>query len=143
MDASRRTIEELYPASEKQAERVATPGGHTLDELTLENVLEGKLSAEDVGILPSSLRLQAEVARAAGRGPLTDNFERGAELVGVPQDDLFETYEMLRPGRARNKAELLELAARYRTRHDAPHIAALIEDAAETYERRNLYRKRF
>ena len=84
MDARRRTIEELYPASEKQAGRIATPGGHALDELTLENVLEGKLSAEDVGILPSSLRLQAEVARAAGRDPLADNFERVFGTAGTP-----------------------------------------------------------
>lgn len=143
MDTRRRTIGELYPASEKQAERIATPGGHALSDLTLENVLEGKLTAEDVGIRPDTLQLQAEVSRATGRGPLAENFERGAELVDVPQQDLFETYEMLRPGRAQNKAELLELADRYRTKHNAPHIAALIEDAAETYERRNLYRKRF
>lgn len=143
MGTRRRTIGELYPASEKQAERIATPGGHTLDEITLENVLEGKLTAEDVGIRPDTLQLQAEVARAAERRPLADGFERGAELVGVPRHEILETYEMLRPGRARNKAELLELADRYRTKHNAPHIAALIEDAAETYERRNLYRKRF
>ena len=143
MDARRRAIRELYPASEKQAGRITTPGGHTLDEITLENVLEGKLRAEDVGIRPDTLQLQAEIARAAERSPLADNFERGAELVDVPRHEILETYEMLRPGRARNKAELLELAARYRTRHNAPHIAALIEDAAEAYERRNLFRKRF
>ena len=143
MAPRQRTIGELYPASEKQAERIATPGGHALSDLTLENVLEGELTAEDVGIRPDTLQLQAEVARAAGRSPLAENFERGAELVDVPQDEILETYEMLRPGRARNKAELLELADRYRTRYNAPHIAALIEDAAETYERRNLYRKRF
>ena len=143
MDRRRHAIEELYPASEKQAGRIVTPGGHSLDDLTLENVLKGTLTIEDVGIQPASLRLQGEVARAAGRDRLADNFDRGAELVDVPQEEIFETYEMLRPGRARNKAELLELAERYRQEYGAVHIAELIENAAEVYERRNLFRKRY
>ena len=143
MDSRRHAIEELYPASEKQAGRIVTPGGHSLDDLTLANVLKGRLTIKDVGIQPASLRLQGEVARAAGRDRLADNFDRGAELVNVPQEEIFETYEMLRPGRVRNKDDLLELAKRYRQEYGAVHIAELIENAAEVYERRNLFRKRY
>lgn len=133
----------LYPASEKQAERIRTPGGHGLSDLTLDNVLAGKLTARDIGISAGALRLQGEVARAVGRSCLADNFERGAELANVSQDEILETYELLRPGRARGKQELLDLARRYREMHSAPKIARLIEEAAEVYELRGLFQKRF
>lgn len=133
----------LYPVSEKQAERIRTPGGHKLSELTLENVLAGKVTPRDVGITPQALRLQGEVANSVGRGCLAENLDRGAELATVPQDEIFATYELLRPGRARDKQELLDLAARYRTDHDASAIARLIEEAAEVYESRGLFRKRY
>jgi propanediol dehydratase small subunit len=43
------------------------------------------------------LRLQAGIARDAGRDRLALNFERAADLVAVPQDLILKTYEMLRP----------------------------------------------
>ena len=132
----------LYPASERQADRIATIGGHKLNDLTLENVLAGRLTAQDIGISSGALRIQSEVARTVGRSCLAANFDRGAELSGVPQDEIFTTYELLRPGRARSKQELLDLAARYREQHQAPNIARLIEEAAEVYNSRGLFRKR-
>ena len=48
--------------------------------------------------------MQAEIARAAGRPTLARNFERAAELVDVPQDVILQLYELLRPGRAKDKA---------------------------------------
>lgn len=138
-----RKAETLYPAGEKQAAKIATPGGHGLMELTLENVLAGNLTSADIGIRPETLRIQAEVARTVDRHRLGENLERGAELVGVPQSEIFETYEKLRPGRAENKEELLEIAAKFRERYRATAIARLIEDAAEVYERRGLFRKRY
>jgi propanediol dehydratase small subunit len=133
----------LYPASERQADRICSPGGHRLNDLTLKNALAGKLTAQDIGITPEALRHQSEVARSVGRSCLANNFERGAELTSVSQDEILETYELLRPGRARNKQELLDLAGRYRESHAAPHIARLIEEAAEVYELRGLFQKRF
>ena len=133
----------LYPASEKQAERIATIGGHKLSDLTLENVLAGKLTANDIGISAGALRIQSEVSQTVGRSRLAANFERGAELSGVPQDEIFATYELLRPGRAASKQELLDTATRYREQHMAHNIAQLIEEAAEVYESRGLFRKRY
>ena len=42
-----------------------------------------------------------------GRPTLAQNFERAAELVNVPQDVIMQVYELLRPGRARTKQQLL------------------------------------
>ena len=41
---------------------------------------------------------------------LAANFERAAELVDVPQDVVMAVYELLRPGRAKDKAPLLDAA---------------------------------
>ena len=143
MTVDKKALDALYPVAEKQAARLRTRTGKTLDALTLEAVRERRLEADDLAITPEALRLQAEVAETAGRTQLGENLRRGAELANVPQDTIFETYELLRPGRARDKAELLALAERYRREFDDPEIAALIDEAAEIYERRNLYRKRF
>lgn len=133
----------LYPVGEKQPERVRTRRGNRLDDFTLKNVLSGALQAGDLAIAKETLALQAEVAQAAERATLAANLLRGAELSEVPQETIFATYELLRPGRARSKEELMALAARYRRDYGAPAIAALIEEAAEVYARRNLYRRRF
>ncbi len=143
MTADRKALDTLYLVAEKQAARLRTRTGKALDELTLDAAREGRLEPGDLAITPEALRLQAEVAEAAKRPQLGENLRRGAELAGVSQDTIFETYELLRPGRARDKAELLALAERYRKEYDAPATAALIEEAAAVYERRDLYRKRF
>ena len=143
MDGDERDPAVHYPASEKQPERLSTPAGHRLDELTLENVLCGEITDRDLGISAQALRFQSAVARSVGRDRLADNLDRGAELSAVPQEEIFATYEMLRPGRAEEKQALLDLARRYREKYAAHRIADLIEDAAETYARRNLFRKRY
>ena len=143
MTVDRKALDALYPVAEKQAARLRTRTGKTLGALTLKAARDRGLEASDFAITPEALRLQAEVAEVAERPQLGENLRRGAELANVPQETIFETYELLRPGRARDKAELLALAERYRREFDAPESAALIEEAAEVYERRNLYRKRF
>jgi propanediol dehydratase small subunit len=132
-----------YPLAETRPEAVRGRRGLTLDEITLERVLAGEVTMEDLRITPGALRDQAAIARDAGRETLAQNFERAAELVDVPQDVIMETYEMLRPGRVRDKAELLARAALFRDRYNAPRIAAFIEEAAEIYERRGLFTFRF
>lgn len=137
-------IEELdYPIAEKAPERIKTPTGKPLSAVTVDNVLAGEVSAADLAITPEALLLQAEIARASGRAALAVNFERAAELVGVPQEILLQTYEMLRPGRARDRHSMLEQASRMRREFKATRIAALIEEAADVYERRRIFAKRF
>ena len=52
-------------------------------------------------------------------------------------------YDLLRPGRAKTKAELLAAADELRRVHGAAVMAAFVEEAAEVYERRGLFKFRF
>ena len=52
-------------------------------------------------------------------------------------------YELLRPGRARDKGPLLEAARTLRETYGATRMAAFVEEAAAVYERRGLYTYRF
>jgi propanediol dehydratase small subunit len=142
MSEERLTIAD-YPLAEKRPEIVRGKRGKGLDEITLEALIEDRVALEDLCITPTSLRQQAEIARAAGRDTLAENFERGAELVDVPQDTIMRIYELLRPGRAKSPEELLAAAKELREQYGANGIAAFVEEAAAVYERRGLFKKRF
>jgi propanediol dehydratase small subunit len=134
---------DLYPISEKAPERAISASGMTQDEMTLDAVMSGRIGSVDIRISAEVLRLQAEVARAAGRDRLAVNLERAAELVDVPQDIILETYEMMRPGRLTNAGPLAERAAMLRREYGAHSIASMIDEAIAVYERRNLFRRRY
>jgi propanediol dehydratase small subunit len=132
-----------YPLAEKRPELIRGHGGKKLDEITLDRLVAGDVTLDDLRITPSALKLQAEIAEAANRPRLGANFERAAELVDVPQDFVMEVYELLRPGRARSKAPLIEAAKKLRETYGAARMAAFVEEAAEVYERRGLFTYRF
>jgi propanediol dehydratase small subunit len=132
-----------YPLAETQPGAVRGKRGKALPEITLDAVIAGDVTMEDLRITPQALQAQADVARDAGRPTLALNFERGAELVEVPQDFIMRVYELLRPGRAKSKEELLAAAATMRGTYKAERIASFIEEAAETYEARGLFTFRF
>lgn len=132
-----------YPLAEKQPDRVRTASGKTLDDLTLDAVVAGDMTMEDLRITRQALLDQAAIARAAGRATLAANFERASELVDVPQHYLLSVYELLRPGRAKEKATLLGAADVLRREYGAGRLAAFVEEAAEVYERRRLFSRRF
>ena len=132
-----------YPIAEKHPDKVIGARGKSLPEITLDAVLDGSVTIEDLRITPEALAAQADVARAAGRPRLADNFLRAADLVGVPQDVVMRAYELLRPGRARSKDDLLAMGALMRTSHKAERIANFIEEAADVYEQRGLFTKRY
>ncbi len=132
-----------YPLAEKRPDVVETKAGKSLDDITLDGVLSDRVSLEDLRITGRALRQQAEISKAAGRPTLAANFERGAELVDVPQDVIMRIYELLRPGRAGSKDELLAAAKELRDVYGAAGVAAFVEEAADVYERRSLYKKRF
>jgi propanediol dehydratase small subunit len=142
MSEDRLTIAD-YPLAEKRPELVRGKRGKGLDEITLEALLEDSVALEDLRITANALRQQAEVARAAGRDTLAENFERGAELVDVPQDTIMRVYELLRPGRAQSPEELIAAARELREQYAAEGMAAFVEEAADVYERRGLFKKRF
>ena len=132
-----------YPIAEKHASQVKGARGKSLADITLDAVLGGDITIEDLRITPQALEAQADVARSAGRSRLADNFLRAADLVAVPQDVIMRAYELLRPGRAKSKADLLAMAKLMREDHKAERIAAFIEEAADVYEQRGLFTKRY
>jgi propanediol dehydratase small subunit len=140
---SRKLTTNDYPLAEKRPDLVRTRGGKKLDDLTLDALEAGTVALEDLRITPEALRQQAEISVAAGRPTLARNFERASELVDVPQDVILSIYELLRPGRAKGKADLLEAARLLRETYKAERMAAFVEEAAQVYERRGLFSKRF
>ncbi len=132
-----------YPLAEKRPDLVQGAEGQPLDALTLEALEAGHIGMADLSITPEALRQQAAIARDAGRATLAQNFERAAELVAVPQDLVMQIYELLRPGRAKDKAELLAMAERLRADYEADTMASFLEEAAAVYEERGLFTYRF
>ena len=116
-----------YPLAETRSDRIKGKRGKSLDDITLDSVVAGRVTMEDLRITPQALADQAEISRAAGRPTLALNFERAAELVGVPQDFIMSSYEMLRPGRARSREQLLEVANTFRQVYKAERMAKFIE----------------
>lgn len=130
-----------YPLAERRPELVAGKRGRTVDEISLSAVLDGSVTLDDLAITGQTLVQQSEIARAAGRPTLAQNFERAAELVDVPQEIIMRVYELLRPGRARTPDELRQAAEELRARFGARAVATFIEEAAEVYERRGLFKQ--
>jgi propanediol dehydratase small subunit len=125
-----------YPLGARRPDLVSTPGGVPLNEVTLDAVRAGALTADEIRATPGTLRLQAEVARAAGRTQLAESLERAAELAMVPDDLLLEIYTALRPGRATG-SELEEWAVRLEGL-EAAETAGFVREAAAAYADRGL-----
>ncbi len=132
-----------YPLAENRPDLVRGKRGKPLQDITLAAVIDGDVTLDDLGITGEALLQQAQIARAAGRPTLAQNFERAAELVGVPQEAIMRIYELLRPGRAQSKAQLIAAADELRATYAATRMAAFVEEAAEIYERRGLFKARF
>ena len=132
-----------YPLAETRSAEIKGQRGKSLDEITLAAVLSGGITMEDLRITPKALADQAQISRAASRPMLALNFERAAELVNVPQDFIMSAYELLRPGRAKSRQELLEVGRAFRETYKAERMASFVEEAAQVYERRGLFVHRF
>lgn len=132
-----------YPLAEMQGDKISGKRGKALDGITLALVLAGEVTMADLQITPTSLQKQAEISADAGRPTLALNFQRASEMVEVPQEVIMSTYELLRPGRARSKAELYDRAAILRDTYKANSIADYIIEAADIYEKRGLFTRRY
>jgi propanediol dehydratase small subunit len=132
-----------YPLAEKRPELVRSASGKELGALNLAAAEAGQVTMADLRITATALQQQAAIARAADRVTLAQNFDRAAELVGIPQDILLQVYELLRPGRAKDKGALLAAAEMLRRDHKATLMADFVAEAAAVYERRGLFTRRF
>ena len=121
-----------YPLANKHPDWVKTATNKTLEDITLENVLNGKVAPQDMRITPEILRIQADIARSAGRELLALNFERAAELTAVPDERVLEIYNALRPYRS-SKDELLAIANELEQKYNAKICAGFVREAAELY----------
>ena len=122
-----------YPLGSERPDLVTTPHGVQLVDLTLHG--DG-VHASELRATPLTLRLQAEVAAAAGRSQLADNLLRAAELASMPDETILAIYTALRPGRS-SAVELEEWVERLESL-DAPLNAELVRDAARVYAERGL-----
>ena len=125
-----------YPLGTRRPDLVSTPGGIPLEGVTLDALRTGELAADEMRATPETLRMQADVALAAGRTQLAESFERAAELAAVPDELLLEIYTALRPRRA-TAPELEEWASRLDA-YEAPKTAAFVREAAAVYATRGL-----
>ncbi|KGH44915.1 MULTISPECIES: diol dehydratase small subunit [Modestobacter] len=126
-----------YPLSVNRPELLRTPTGKPITALTMDAVLSGELSAEDLRIAPETLELQAQLADASNRPQLAMNFRRAAEMCAIPDAEVLGMYNALRP-RASTADQLASMADRLEGTWSAPVCAALVREAAEVYARRDL-----
>ena len=120
-----------YPLGAKRPDLVRTPAGRALSDLAL---ADGAIDAAELRATPETLRMQADVARAAGRPQLADNLLRAAELAPLPDDTILDIYTALRPRRS-SAAELDAWAERLEG-WNAPATAAFVREAARVYAER-------
>lgn len=128
-----------YPLAEKRPELIRTATGKRLKDLTIENVLNGTVTPQDVRITAESLLMQAQIAESCGRLQLAKNFRRAAELTRVPDERILEIYTALRPYRS-TRAEMMAIAEELEQKYGARINAAFVREAAEVYERRGRLR---
>lgn len=121
------------------SDTVRTASGRSLDELDMEAIRAGELTAEDFRISGETLRRQADAAEAAGYWQLAENLRRAAELTGISNQEVLDIYNALRPGRSTYN-ELIALAKRLENDLNAPLTAAFVREAAEVYQERGILR---
>jgi propanediol dehydratase small subunit len=126
-----------YPLSSQRPELLHTPTGKHIEDLTLDAVVAGDLSALDLRIAPDTLLMQAEIAEGAGRWQLAENFRRAAEMTEIPDERVLAMYNALRPN-ASSGQELADLADELEREYSAERTAAFVREAADVYGRRNL-----
>jgi len=118
-------------------DNVSSFTGRPLQDLTIEKVLDGGLTAEDFRTDAGTLREQADKAEAAGYRQLAENLRRAAELTLLSNQEVLDIYNQLRPGRS-NYRSLIALAESLAKEHQSPLTSALVREAAEAYLERGI-----
>jgi propanediol dehydratase small subunit len=130
----------LYPLIEKYPELIQSKTGKKLEDVTIENIMNGSIGINDISISRSTLMLQAKVALDDGKTQLAENFVRAAELIAVPDDEILQIYNSLRPNRSTEK-ELLAIADKLQNKYDAPICADFVRETLEVHKKRDILRK--
>lgn len=130
---------EDYPLAAKHPELAKSLTGKADKDISSRDVIEGSVSPEDIRISPEVLEYQAQVAEAAGKQQFAMNLRRAAELTRIPDDEVLELYNMLRPRRS-SFEELTKAADMLESKYNARITAKLFREAAEVYQKRSILR---
>ena len=129
-----------YPLAKKRPDLVKSATGLSLNDITLEKVMGGSLSFDDIKINPQTLEYQAQIAESAGRPHIAVNLRRAAEMTKIPDARVLEMYNALRPYRS-TKEQLLAIADELDNKYQAKTCAAFVREAAAQYEKRGRIKK--
>jgi propanediol dehydratase small subunit len=129
-----------YPLMEHAGEQLYAFSEKRLADINPEAAARGELSADDLRIHADTLRAQAQVAEQAGYDQLAANLRRAAELTEVPNQEMLQIYELLRPNRA-SFEQLMQLANHLEQVYRANANARFVREAAEVYRMRGLLRR--
>ena len=130
-----------YPLGYNRKDLIRTSTGKSLDDITLEAVMNDRVGPNDVRITEETLEYQAKIAESVGRKIFAMNLRRAAELTRISDDRILEIYNALRPFRS-TKAELLAIADELENKYSATISASLVREAAEVYEKRDRLRRK-
>ena len=130
-----------YPLGYNRKDLIKTSTGKSLDDITLEAVMNDRVGPNDVHITAETLEYQAKIAESVGRKIFAMNLRRAAELTRISDDRILEIYNALRPFRS-TKAELLAIADELESKYSATISASLVREAAEVYEKRDRLRRK-
>ena len=126
-----------YPLGEFERDSIRSKSGKKLDDITLQEVLNGNITAEDIKISKDTLVKQGQVCIEDDNPVMADSMKRAAELVDVPDEVILSMYNKLRPNRA-TKMELVMMAQELLEKYKAPLCAKMVLEAAEIYEKRGI-----
>ena len=116
---------------------IYTFSGRSIDELSVEGILSGDLTAEDFRIHGETLNHQARVSEDAGYTQLAENLRRAAELTHMSNEEILDIYNTLRPRRT-SYTEMIDMANRLEIEQKTPLTASLVREAAEIYLQRGI-----
>ncbi|MDF2986395.1 MAG: propanediol dehydratase, small subunit [Eubacterium sp.] len=126
-----------YPLQKNKPQLVSSYSGKTLDDITLENVVNEQIVPDDIKISAEVLELQAQIAEANGKLQFALNLRRAAEMTRIPDAKVLEVYELLRPRRA-SYEQLMAASRELDNKYNAKITAQLIKNAAEVYRSRKV-----
>ena len=129
-----------YPLATRCPEKIQTPTGKPLTDITLENVLAGRVGPQDVRISQQTLEYRAQIAEQMQRHAVARNFRRAAELIAIPDARILEGLQRARPFRS-SFAELQAIADELEHTWHATVNAGFVRESAEVYQQRNKLRK--
>lgn len=140
VEASSKIDASSYPLGEKIPDKIKSPTGKLLSEMTLDKVIKGEIGAVDMRVSAETLELQAQVAESIGRDAFARNLKRASELIAIPDDRVLEIYNALRPYRS-TKSELYDIAEELEDKYNCKVNSAFIREAADIYEIRGRLKK--